>query len=73
ISLNARDIFKTRRFGSITSDPTFYNVTDRRFSSRQVNLTFAYRFGRTLDQMNKKKDRKDDQQKDQTPDEPVGN
>ncbi|RYE11650.1 MAG: TonB-dependent receptor [Sphingobacteriaceae bacterium] len=71
ISLNARDIFKTRRFGSITSDPTFYNVTDRRFSSRQVNLTFAYRFGRTLDQMNKKKDRKEEQ-RDQTPDEPTG-
>ncbi len=70
LSLNVRDIFNTRRFGSITSDPTFYNVSQRRFQSRQVNLTFAYRFGRTLDQMNKKKDKKDDQPKDQQPDEP---
>ncbi len=70
LSLNARDIFFTRRFGSITSDPTFYNVSQRRFQSRQVNLTFSYRFGRTLDQMNKKKDKKDDQQRDQPTDEP---
>ncbi|MGI4804844.1 MAG: TonB-dependent receptor domain-containing protein [Janthinobacterium lividum] len=68
LSFNARDILNTRRFGSITSDPTFYNVSQRRFSSRQVNLTFAYRFGKTLDQMNKKKEKKEDQQ----PDEPTG-
>ncbi|RYE01137.1 MAG: TonB-dependent receptor, partial [Sphingobacteriaceae bacterium] len=73
LSLNARDIFFTRRFGSITSDPTFYNVSERRFQSRQVNLTFSYRFGRTLDQLSKKKDRKDDQPKDQQPDDPTGN
>lgn len=71
LSLNARDIFNTRRFGSVTSDATFYNVTQRRYSSRQINLTFSYRFGRTLDQMNKKKDKKDDQQRDQQTDDPT--
>ncbi|MGI4749460.1 MAG: TonB-dependent receptor domain-containing protein [Janthinobacterium lividum] len=68
LSLNARDIFNTRRFGSITSDPTFYNVSERRFQSRQINLTFAYRFGRTLDQLKKKKE---DQK--EPADEPQGN
>lgn len=71
ISLNARDIFNTRRFGSITSDPTFYRVSERRFQSRTISLTFSYRFGRTLDQLNKKKEKKEDEQKDQSPDDPM--
>lgn len=61
ISLNGRDILNTRRYGSITSSPTFYNVTQRRFQSRQIQLTFSYRFGRTLDQLNKKKNKNDEQ------------
>lgn len=59
LSLNARDIFRTRRFGSTLSDATFFQVSERRFSTRVVNLTFAHRFGSVM--ASKKKERQNEQ------------
>lgn len=67
LALNARDIFNTRKFGMITSDPSFYMVTERRFQSRSINLTLSYRFG-ALNQT-RQKNKQGDAAQDSMPDE----
>ncbi|MGV8878571.1 MAG: TonB-dependent receptor domain-containing protein [Sphingobacteriaceae bacterium] len=68
LSLNARDIFNTRKFGWITSDPSFYMVSERRFQSRSINLTLSYRFG-SLSQERQKSKKQQDAPQDAMPDE----
>ncbi|MBE7177375.1 MAG: TonB-dependent receptor [Mucilaginibacter polytrichastri] len=60
LSLNARDIFNTRRFGFTTSDATFVQVSQRRFQTRVVNLTLSFRFG-SMDLGQKKRERRNNE------------
>jgi outer membrane beta-barrel protein len=46
ITLRATDIFDTRRFQFETSGPTFYNSGYRKRESRNLYLSFTYRFGK---------------------------
>src|SRR5690606_29894325 len=34
LSMNVRDLFNTRKFGMITSDPSFYMLSERRWQTR---------------------------------------
>lgn len=68
LSLNARDIFNTRKFGMITSDPSFYMVSERRFQSRSINLTLSYRFG-SMSQDRQKTKKQDNSPQDSMPEE----
>jgi outer membrane receptor protein involved in Fe transport len=64
LSLNARDILNTRKFGMITSDPSFYMVSERRWQSRTVNLTLAYRFGAMKQDRQKNRNQNDNNSSD---------
>ena len=43
VTLNALDVFNSRRFRSITQGANFYTYTNAQGRVRQINLTFAYR------------------------------
>jgi hypothetical protein len=43
LTLNASDIFNTRKRRSVTEADNFYSVSDFQWHGRQVNLTFNYR------------------------------
>ncbi|RZL55064.1 MAG: TonB-dependent receptor, partial [Pedobacter sp.] len=61
LSLNIRDMFNTRRW-SMTTDDNFTLIDfQRRMQGTMGNLTFSYRFGKTLFNSTKK-NKKDDQQ-----------
>ncbi|MDN3587484.1 TonB-dependent receptor [Pedobacter aquatilis] len=67
LSLNIRDVFNTRRWSMTTDDNFTFIEFQRRMQGTMGNLTFSYRFGKTLFN-NTKKTKKDDQQ-DNRPDE----
>lgn len=66
LSLNSRDIFDSRKFGSIIDNNIgklpYHSESVRRFSSRVVLFTVAYRFGSNPDQKKDKDKKKKDQQ-----------
>ena len=54
ISLNARDIFNSRKWGQTTETFDFIQDSERRMQGRMFNLTFSYRFGKQdIDQKNR--------------------
>jgi outer membrane receptor protein involved in Fe transport len=57
ITINAQDIFFTRRFGFIQDQPTFEQDFWRRRESRVVTISFNYRFGSSENWSNRKKGR----------------
>lgn len=61
LSLNIRDVFNTRRWSMTTDDNFTFIDFQRRMQGTMGNLTFSYRFGKTLFN-NTKKTKKDDQQ-----------
>lgn len=75
LSINSRDIFNTRHFVSdiIYNTPSFTStqVSDRRFSTRVVLATIAYRFGNNgiSQKRNKTKEQQPQQQDQDVPDE----
>lgn len=71
LSVNSRDIFNTRSFGSyvISNNGRLTQFSDRRFSSRIVMTTLSYRFGSATG-TGRKRNRDQQQQQDQdVPDE----
>ena len=46
LSLRVRDVFNTSQFNFVTSDETFYQISDRKRETRIGYLTFSYRFGK---------------------------
>lgn len=70
LSFNTRDIFNSRKWGSVTETNLFSRESQRRMQGRMSTLTFSYRFGSSdLPQRNRKSDRSDSPQQDQFPDE----
>jgi len=67
LSLNIRDVFNTRRWSMTTDDNFTFIDFQRRMQGTMGNLTFSYRFGKTLFNSTKK-NKKDDQQENR-PDE----
>ncbi|WP_421945221.1 TonB-dependent receptor domain-containing protein [Pedobacter sp.] len=61
LSLNIRDVFNTRRWSMTTDDNFTFIDFQRRMQGTMGNLTFSYRFGKTLFNSTKK-NKKDDQQ-----------
>jgi len=45
ISINVRDVFNTRRWRSETTTNEFTRYNEFQWATRQVILTFSYRFG----------------------------
>ena len=79
ISGNVRDIFNTRKFGSIIDNTTglypYHSESQRRFASRTYTFTLSYRFGSTPDDGSRKKGKKDKNngnQDDMNPDDQSG-
>jgi outer membrane receptor protein involved in Fe transport len=72
-SLNSRDIFNTRHFVSdiYYNTPSFTSaqISDRRFNTRVVNFTMAYRFGNNG--ISQKRSKTKNQQQQQQPDQDV--
>lgn len=68
LSLNIRDIFNTRKWSMTTEGSNSYIDFERRMQGTMGNLTFSYRFGKTLFN-NVKKPKKNDEQQDNRPDE----
>lgn len=68
LSLNIRDIFNTRAWSMTTEGSNTYIDFQRRMQGTMGNLTFSYRFGKTLFN-NTKKPKKEDQQQENRPDE----
>ncbi|RNL50287.1 outer membrane beta-barrel family protein [Pedobacter jejuensis] len=68
LSLNIRDIFNTRAWSMTTEGSNTYIDFQRRMQGTMGNLTFSYRFGKTLFN-NVKKAKKEDQQQENRPDE----
>ncbi|WP_231458940.1 MULTISPECIES: outer membrane beta-barrel family protein [unclassified Pedobacter] len=67
LSLNIRDMFNTRRW-SMTTDDNFTLIDfQRRMQGTMGNLTFSYRFGKTL--FNSTKKNKKEEQQESRPDE----
>jgi outer membrane receptor for ferrienterochelin and colicin len=60
VSVNARDIFNTRRFGSIIDNTgtaiPYTSESYRRFATRTVMFTVAYRFGNSEQKRQQKRD-----------------
>ncbi|GGI27643.1 outer membrane beta-barrel family protein [Pedobacter mendelii] len=67
LSFNVRDVFNTRRWSMTTEDASTIVDFERRMQGTMGNLTFSYRFGKTLFN-NTKKPKKEDQQENR-PDE----
>jgi hypothetical protein len=70
LSGNVRDIFNTRKYISDInySEPTFTSaqISDRRFATRVMSVTLAYRFGNNgIPQKKKNKDKDQQQPQDQ--------
>ncbi|WP_158825538.1 outer membrane beta-barrel family protein [Mucilaginibacter lacusdianchii] len=65
-SVNSRDIFNTRRFKSETADAegNFSQFSTRRWSTRVVQFTLAYRFGSNRASAEQKRQRKNQDQPD---------
>ncbi|WP_316737756.1 TonB-dependent receptor domain-containing protein [Pedobacter aquatilis] len=61
LSLNIRDVFNTRRWSMTTDDNFTFIDFQRRMQGTMGNLTFSYRFGKTLFNSTKK-NKKEDQQ-----------
>ncbi|MES2275576.1 MAG: TonB-dependent receptor [Bacteroidota bacterium] len=80
ISTSIRDIFNSRKFGSITNytagAASIHSESVRRFQTRTMLVTLSYRFGSTPDDgsKKKKKDKKDGNPDDNngSPDDPSG-
>ena len=81
ISANVRDVFDSRKFGSIIDNTLgafpYHSESVRRFQSRVVLFTVAYRFGSSPDDAKKKKKDNKDKTKDNpddmgNPDDPTG-
>jgi outer membrane receptor protein involved in Fe transport len=68
LSLNIRDIFNTRKWSMTTEGSNSYIDFERRMQGTMGNLTFSYRFGKTLFN-SVKKTKKNDEQQDNRPDE----
>jgi len=64
VSGNVRDIFNTRKFGSIIDNSTlstpFISESYRRFSFRTISFTVSYRFGNNGAEQKKKKNQDQD-------------
>lgn len=67
LSLNIRDVFNTRRWSMTTDDNFTFIDFQRRMQGTMGNLTFSYRFGKTL--FNSTKKNKKDEQQENRPDE----
>jgi len=67
LSFNVRDVFNTRRWSMTTEDRATIVDFERQMQGTMGNLTFSYRFGKTLFNSTKK-NKKDDQQENR-PDE----
>jgi outer membrane receptor protein involved in Fe transport len=74
VSANVRDAFDTRKFGSIIDNTLgaypYHSESVRRFQSRVILFTVAYRFGSSPDDVKKKKK---DKTKEPNPDDPSAN
>jgi len=74
VSANVRDVFDSRKFGSIIDNTLgafpYHSESVRRFQSRAMLFTVAYRFGSSPDDAKKKK--KDNKDKNANPDD-MGN
>lgn len=62
LSFNMRDIFNSRKWGTVTETAEFNREFRRRMLGRMSTLTFSYRFGNTDNQQRNKK--REEQQND---------
>lgn len=70
ISFNMRDVFNTRKWGFLTETYLFARESQRRMLGRMATFTFSYRFGQAdLPQRNKKQDRNNNPNQEQSPEE----
>ena len=67
LSVNARDIFNTRKFTSVvvSDGGALTQYSERRFATRIVLFTLAYRFGANTPAGRQRQQKKQDQQPDQ--------
>ncbi len=62
LSLNVRDVFNTRKFGSSTETDFFNQDFQRRMLGRMANLTLSYRFGKqTFNSKRRQNEQRDEQ------------
>jgi len=67
LSFNVRDVFNTRRWSMTTEDASTIVDFQRQMQGTMGNITFSYRFGKTL--FNSTKKPKKDEQQENRPDE----
>ncbi len=65
LSLNVRDVFNTRKFGSTTNTDFFNQDFQRRMLGRMGTLTLSYRFGKQNFNNNNKRNRQNEQREEQ--------
>lgn len=61
IGVNVQDLFRTRKFRSVSESPFFYQEISRRRDAQVVRLTFSYRFGKADPTLFKRKNTRSEQ------------